>query len=725
GWDEQPEDDAILIGTQDMLLSRALNRGYGMSRYRWPMHYALLNNDVQWILDETQLMGVGLTTSAQLDGFRKALKTFGPARTLWMSATLDAKALDTVDHSRPDNGWQTENLEDDDFANPYVRRLIDSKKSCQQASVTLDGDSSKKGYEKDLADAVLSAHQSGTLTLVVLNRVSRSQDLFQAIKKLTDKKNSGVDVCLIHSRFRPVDREATQAKALDDTELPKAGRIIIATQAIEAGVDLSATTLFTELAPWSSLVQRFGRCNRRGMCGIDGQPPAQVFWIDIATSDARKAKDLALPYEVQEIDKARGYLASLEDVGPNSLSQVQDEPDRPIVHVIRRKDLLELFDTTPDLSGNDLDISRYIRDGEDRDLQVYWRKWDLKKNQSPPALKGEDGEIDFPAPHRDELCSVSIPQFANYLDQLRKNDKTKHACWVWDPLEGDWEEPRKATLRPGLVVLLHTSASGYNSETGWTGNLKDGAVAPHPPELPVELEKMDSDHTGRSPVGLPDHLKDVGEAADKLTNALKLQDELAECVVRSAWWHDVGKAHPAFQQALNAQELGEGYWAKSGRKGRLIYRMPGESTTKRKGFRHELASALAWLKSHDGEPHADLVAYLIAAHHGKVRLSIRSMPNEEKPSDARLRFARGLWEQDQIPEFAVGNATNDISPAFTVDLRLMELGDSEDPETGQPTRSWLSRTLTLRETYGPFQLAYLETLVRVADWRGSEVGENS
>ncbi len=37
-WDIYAEHDAILIGTQDMLLSRALNRGYGISRYRWPMH---------------------------------------------------------------------------------------------------------------------------------------------------------------------------------------------------------------------------------------------------------------------------------------------------------------------------------------------------------------------------------------------------------------------------------------------------------------------------------------------------------------------------------------------------------------------------------------------------------------------------------------------------------------------------------------------------------------
>lgn len=38
-WDIYPEENAVLIGTQDMLLSRALNRGYGMSRYRWPMHF--------------------------------------------------------------------------------------------------------------------------------------------------------------------------------------------------------------------------------------------------------------------------------------------------------------------------------------------------------------------------------------------------------------------------------------------------------------------------------------------------------------------------------------------------------------------------------------------------------------------------------------------------------------------------------------------------------------
>lgn len=65
-WDIHPEKDAILIGTQDMLLSKALNRGYASSRARWPMEFGLLNQDCLWTLDEVQLMDVGLATTAQL-----------------------------------------------------------------------------------------------------------------------------------------------------------------------------------------------------------------------------------------------------------------------------------------------------------------------------------------------------------------------------------------------------------------------------------------------------------------------------------------------------------------------------------------------------------------------------------------------------------------------------------------------------------------------------------
>ena len=84
GWELQPEAPAILIGTQDQLLSRALNRGYAMSRRRWPMHFGLLNNDCLWVLDEVQLMGPGLATALQLEAFRSdaiaGKKYFGTER---------------------------------------------------------------------------------------------------------------------------------------------------------------------------------------------------------------------------------------------------------------------------------------------------------------------------------------------------------------------------------------------------------------------------------------------------------------------------------------------------------------------------------------------------------------------------------------------------------------------------------------------------------------------
>ncbi|MDQ2947726.1 MAG: DEAD/DEAH box helicase [Acidobacteriota bacterium] len=91
-WHLEPEGNAVLIGTQDMLLSRALNRGYGSGRARWPMEYGLLNVDCLWVMDEIQLMDVGLATSGQLQGFASVDERDGklsrPRRTWWMSATL-------------------------------------------------------------------------------------------------------------------------------------------------------------------------------------------------------------------------------------------------------------------------------------------------------------------------------------------------------------------------------------------------------------------------------------------------------------------------------------------------------------------------------------------------------------------------------------------------------------------------------------------------------------
>src|SRR5438477_419350 len=66
-------------------------------------------------------------------------------------------------------------------------------------------------------------------------------------------------------------------------------------------------------------------------------------------------------------------------------------------------------------------------------------------------------------------------------------------------------------------------------------------------------------------------------------------------------------------------------------------RVVGRLRHQRKQSRHELASALALLQR--GDPFRS--AYLAGAHHGRVRLSIRSLPGESPPENPNMPFALG------------------------------------------------------------------------------------
>ncbi len=101
-WALEPEREAVLVGTIDMLLSRALNRGFGRARSAWPIDFGLVNNDCQWVFDEVQLMDAAVATSCQLEAFRERFAVAAPAHTVSMSATLEPSWLETVDHPAPD-----------------------------------------------------------------------------------------------------------------------------------------------------------------------------------------------------------------------------------------------------------------------------------------------------------------------------------------------------------------------------------------------------------------------------------------------------------------------------------------------------------------------------------------------------------------------------------------------------------------------------------------------
>lgn len=733
-WDRSIDRDCIIVGTQDQILSRCLNRGYSMSKYKWPIHFGLLNQDCLFVVDETQLMGAGFRTTSQLQGLRETWGTYGTTKTVWMSATLDAEKLTTADY-KPDleKEGASFTLNDEDKAHLQVKQRLDAKKELRPFAIACPAKEKEEAtyldaLTKQIAMAAENARKadgSPGLVLVICNRVRRAQALYGALRSKTQ------NLLLIHSRFRAGDRAGLNQNLLDNNNL---SGIVVATQAIEAGVDLSAQVLFTELSPWSSFVQRVGRCNRKG----EDNGSAIVYWMDFKDL----SEDSARPYEVEELTQTREFLGRLAEkdmgVGPASLRsfwdslEIEERPVQKIEGLIPRKhDLMQLFDTSTDLAGHDVDISPFIRDAKNADVAIAWREW---TGDAPPD--------DAPVLQRDELCQVGIGSAKEFL-----KIKTVKG-YTFDRLQKSWILVEPDKIYPGIMILVHCKSGGYDGAIGFTGNVKHKPNSRFDESIAQKADTDDGDLlSGGANVFVPlkKHSEDIVTALEVFLKSLKETGEnfkeLPDAELkRSARWHDAGKAHPEFQAMLTNDDKTkqqEDFWAKSdGQK--TGYRYPAD----RRGFRHELVSALLILQ----QPNETfLVAYLAACHHGKVRMTIQPRPTEQAPSDritsdseetkpnrppklkagvaGPQRFALGVHEGDEIPEIDLGDGLV-IGPT-RVSLACMELGGTLKVEVIdgvvelKDDRSWTDRSVELLEYYGPFKLAFLEALIRVADWKAS------
>lgn len=766
-WHLYPEHCAVLIGTQDMLLSRTLNRGYAAPRARWPMEFGLLNHDSLWVMDEVQLMDVGLATSAQLQAFREDNAGNGqalrPCRTWWMSATLQ-------------HGWLQKSPDTQGMAAALSRTAIPEAKRTGHL-----WDDVSKPYrlevvkdENRLAELVAAQHVetgrgAGGPTLVVVNTVDRAVQVFEALQK--DKGLKDTDFRLVHSRFRPYERASWREEFLNHSACaPGTDRIIVATQVIEAGVDLSAALLITELAPWPSLVQRFGRSARWG-----GE--AQVIVADFSPTDDKKA----VPYTKDELDAAREALDLLQDVAPLHLEAFEEQhtdllprlyPYDP-KHLLLRHELDELFDTTPDLSGADIDISRFIRSGDERDLQVFWA--DVPEKGAPDSkLK----------PSREALCAVPFLKARDWLcgresgstkaPRLKKNMR----AWVWDWLDGEWRWAERRDLYPGQTVLVNADCGGYDTTRGWMPD------STHPVAVIAELEQLktvkkcwtlkggqadaaqDSEELSvhRQWQTIAIHGRETGVFARNIVK--DLVPALADLFDLAGRWHDVGKSHAAFQGSMRLEGLRprrddlakapDAAWPCH--YSRMYFASP---TERRGGFRHELASTLALfaiLRRHEpnhpallgpwrelltqaGMPPREtpppeappnplerevlaldadrfnLLAYLVCAHHGKVRLAWHACPADQAAADERPRI-RGIRDGDTLPALILSAADRTLHQLPEILLDLAPASAGLNPSTGQ---GWTERVLSLLDRHGPFTLAYLEAILRAADQRASRL----
>jgi CRISPR-associated endonuclease/helicase Cas3 len=213
--------------------------------------------------------------------------------------------------------------------------------------------------------------------------------------------------------------------------------------------------------------------------------------------------------------------------------------------------------------------------------------------------------------------------------------------------------------------------------------------------------------------------------------------------VSAAPWHDVGKSHPDWQQAVvNALKMAgiagkddHLPFAKFSLSDSPLLRNPDGSLRYsgrdlkrevnklrrffRPGIAHEVASALAFRQaeqkrlgpSRDTDISSLLAEYVIMSHHGRVRKVLRDEIPRFPDSDPDTNTVRGVAHGSAIP-IVVIDGKNFGCESLSTDCRRMGR-DSDGHE------SYTRGVLRLLEHYGPFRLAFFEAVFRAADIRAS------
>lgn len=312
-WLDDPSRPAIIVGTVDMIGSRLLFEGYGVSRKMRPYQAGLLGADTLVVLDEAHLVP---PFEHLLAGIENGQEDFGaeaaedrrlipPLRLLSLSATGRQRR---GDHFR---------LEENDIqGDSEVARLTQRRLRAIKTLCIVDG--KDKTLAEDLARAAWELSGFGTQPLRVLiycNSRHQAEATKAALEKLAKAAKQDIEPPeLFIGARRGHEREAAARRLqslgfLAGSAQPDSGaRFLIATSAGEVGVDLDADHMACDLVAWDRMIQRLGRVNRRG----DGE--ARVVVID-AGPLIPKAADSAEKQRLEEAHRqTRRLLRALPAV---------------------------------------------------------------------------------------------------------------------------------------------------------------------------------------------------------------------------------------------------------------------------------------------------------------------------------------------------------------------------------------------------------------------------
>jgi CRISPR-associated endonuclease/helicase Cas3 len=697
-WMSRLDLPAVISTTVDQLGSTALHRGFLIGRKFRPVGAAMLTDSLI-VVDEAHLAGPLIKTLRDLGRVWGGEGDFewghGPQ--------LIAATATHVQHGTAQS--RTVRLSDADRKNPELARRLTHPKLIEVVQ-TAKGSNQYTVAEQSAKTHMIRLRAEDTrripCVLVALNTVKDAISVEKLLKKV-----SGTDTVRITGRQRPGDRDlATRAIAAfvgkdNDRRCDKNPTFVVATQAIECGVDLDADALVTAAAPWTNIVQRLGRLNRFGILaeahGTVVLPPGKddpVYGTD-AIDCAKWINSLG---GGSEVDLCSERIEVLTPTAPES------ENNLVVPRIV--KPLVEAWASNlPDDACQP--IGPYLRglpNDPDTNVFVVWRRG-LKETGDDPQWW--EKVVRVAKPSAIELCPVSVVTARNWLKKDRpyvRVNQDKIECrsdgrfspgdilvvpdsyggcdqWGWtgdplaagEPAAGDLDVS-EVDIHPGGVLGEPTTVTLPVSVNSFTGEVRDDdghlfhaiSVNVNPELIPAVNPEDESEDDQSAPkvTNLDAHQKDCAERARKIGLSIGLPKAEIDEAVAAAEHHDDGKADHRFQVYLGAVEGGP-LVAKSGRKripktDRRLWAEAGLPS----GWRHEAAS-LEKLES-DTPP---LTRWLIGTHHGNGRPS---------------------WP------IACGEGVGQVQSAFNGD--------------------WAELHDALVAHYGAWRLALLEAVVRTADW---------
>lgn len=800
-WLDDPSSPAIIVGTVDMVGSRLLFEGYGVSRKMRPYHAGLLGVDSLLVLDEAHLVP---PFEKLLEAIAAGLAMFG-ARGKELRMLIPAFNLLSLSATGRTPVSTPFGLHDADLVHPVVRRRLDAPKLLRVVS----GPDDNTNLADALAEAAWRLTDSGQRALRIIV-FSDKREMTTAAKAAVEKLAKGdgkagrpaveVDTELFVGGRRVFERERAagwlKARGFIAGSTVERTRavFVFATSAGEVGVDLDADHMVSDVVAWERMVQRLGRVNRRG----EGQ--AQVIIVkeppsnealgaltkarhELSITDLRLIADAEQKDAVLQLvsrlpssgeggyDASPGALRALKLSAPSdpkvlSLLTTATTP-APLRPAVSRALVDSWSMTSLEKHTGRPEITPWLRGWTDDAPQtaVAWRRYLPVPLNGIGTRKRIEEFFDAAPPHASEMLETETFRVLRWLEArarkllapatatpvdgtnsadrapLRKGDVVailltpagdlKQAPLRLEDLDfsGDTDARDAKRRREGIERLLMGATLVLDARLG--GLLGDGLLDHEIEDLPrtaddgspwltaatpmagddpavplvrfrVRVVNADRDgepewresfrlaiessdegeplrylivensaseerrSTGRPQV-VDEHHAWVERRARDLAVSLRLPSEYVDLLAIAARLHDEGKRAARWQRAFNAADDGCDY-AKT--RGPINFALLD-------GYRHEFGSLLSALKDPrvDALPHdlQDLALHLIAAHHG---------------------FARPV----------IGTSGCGEAPPSVLEQRAREVA---------------LRFARLQERWGPWGLAWWESLIRAADQQAS------